>query len=137
MTSHKIAGETCYWKHQQDAVGLYRENSFCLKGSEKLHQEVLFELALKDDEVGKGISVQQNSRRKKQGWENMWPVGKARNVWRNVMSLSSRLHLPKMAAQIHIPSYLLFSQYDIDNPLARDRSLCSLSLNPGGPLELP
>lgn len=27
-------------------------------------QEVLFELALKDDEVGKGISVQRNSRKR-------------------------------------------------------------------------
>lgn len=64
-------------------------------------REVLFELTLKDDEVGKDISVQWHSRRKKQGCENMWPVGgqvgEARDAWRNMKSPSGRLYLPKMA----------------------------------------
>lgn len=63
--------------------------------------EVLFELTLKDDEMGRDISVQWHSRRKKQGCENMWPVGgqvgEAQEAWRHMKKPRGRLYLPKMA----------------------------------------
>lgn len=58
---------------------------------------MLFELALENDEMGKDISVQWHSRRKKEGCENMWPVGgqvgEAWDAWRKAKSLSGRLSL--------------------------------------------
>ena len=62
---------------------------------------------LEDDEEGKDISVQWNSRRKKQGCKIMWSVGKAQGVWRNGVHLRGRLRLPNMAAPMGLHPSLL------------------------------